>query len=62
MSRFEKPWAHTVNKMTKNPDNLKVISFGRIAANINYQSIRKGLEDARLKDGFRFIFTNKYLD
>ena len=55
MSRFEKPWAHTVNKMTKNPDNLKVISFGRIAANINYQSIRKGLEDARLKDGFRFI-------
>jgi hypothetical protein len=55
MSRFEKPWAHTVNKMTQNPDNLKVISFGRIAANINYQSIRKGLEDTRLKDGFRFI-------
>jgi hypothetical protein len=55
MSRFEKPWAHTVNKMTKNPDNLKVISFGRIAANINYQSIRKGLEDTRLKDGFKFI-------
>ena len=55
MSRFEKPWAHTVNKMTKNPDNLKVISFGRIAANINYQSIRKGLEDTRLKEGFRFI-------
>ena len=55
MSKFDKPWSATLAKMTQNPDNLKVISFGRIAANINYQSIRKGLEDARLKDGFRFI-------
>jgi len=55
MSKFDKPWSATLAKMTQNPDNLKVISFGRIAANINYQSIRKGLEDTRLKDGFRFI-------
>ena len=55
MSKFDKPWSATLAKMTQNPDNLKVISFGRIAANINYQSIRKGLEDIRLKDGFRFI-------
>lgn len=55
MSKFDKPWSVTVAQMTKKPEDLKVISFGRIAANINYQSIRKGLEDTRLKEGFRFV-------
>lgn len=55
MSKFDKPWSVTVAQMTKKPEDLKVISFGRISANINYASIRKGLEDTRLKEGFRFV-------
>ena len=35
-----------------NPKNLKLISFGRIAANVTYPSIRKALEDKTIKDGF----------
>jgi hypothetical protein len=54
MSKFEK-LAVTKTKMTQNPENLKIISFGRIAANTRYESLRKGLEDARIKDGLRLI-------
>jgi hypothetical protein len=35
-----------------NPKNLKIISFGRIAAGVSYPSIRKALEDKTIKDGF----------
>jgi len=35
-----------------NPKNLKLISFGRIAAGVTYPSIRKALEDKTIKDGF----------
>lgn len=55
MNKFDKPWSVTLPQMTKNPEELKVISFGRISANVNYASIRKGLEDTRLKEGFRFV-------
>lgn len=55
MNKFDKPWSVTLAQMTKNPEDLKVISFGRIAANISYPSLRKGLEDPRLKEGFRFM-------
>lgn len=55
MSKFDKPWSITAAKATQTPENLKIISFGRIAANMNYQSIKKGLEDIKLKEGFRFV-------
>ena len=54
MTKFDK-LAVTKTKSTQNPENLKIISFGRIAANTKYESLRKGLEDPRIKDGLRLI-------
>ena len=55
MDKFDKPWSHTVANVTKTPENLKIISFGRVAANTRYESLRKSLEDTRIKEGFRFV-------
>ena len=49
MNKFDKPWSHTVANVTKTPENLKIISFGRIVANTRYESLRKGLKTQDLK-------------
>ena len=64
MNKFDKPWSHTVANVTKTPENLKIISFGRVAANTRYESLRKSLEDTRIKEGFRFVMKqiNRIID